>query len=61
MAAIEEHATRDFTLLTLDTCRGDAAERLYAGAGWQRVGVIPHCALYPDGRPCDTVVFYEKL
>ena len=30
-------------------------------AGWQRVGVIPDYALYPDGRPCDTVVFYKKV
>jgi GNAT superfamily N-acetyltransferase len=62
MLAIEEHARRSgFTLLTLDTCRGDAAEKLYASAGWQRVGVIPEYALYPDGRFCDTVVFYKKL
>jgi GNAT superfamily N-acetyltransferase len=50
-----------FTLLTLDTVRGDPAEQLYTNAGWHRVGVIPHYALYPDGRPCDTVIFYKKL
>lgn len=50
-----------FTLLTLDTVRGDPAEQLYTNAGWQRVGIIPDYALYPDGRPCDTVVFYKKL
>jgi GNAT superfamily N-acetyltransferase len=62
MAAIEEHArAAGFTLLTLDTVRGDAGEQLYTNAGWQRVGVIPDYALYPDGRPCDTVVFYKKL
>ena len=62
MAEIEAraHAT-GFTLLTLDTVRGDPAEQLYATAGWQRVGVIPDYALYPDGRPCDTVVFYKKV
>jgi GNAT superfamily N-acetyltransferase len=60
--AIETHA-RDagFTLLTLDTVRGDSAEALYAGAGWQRAGVIPDYALSPDGLLCDTVVFYKKL
>jgi GNAT superfamily N-acetyltransferase len=62
MEAIEEHArAAGFTLLTLDTVRGDAGEQLYTHAGWHRVGVIPDYALYPDGRPCDTVVFYKKL
>lgn len=62
MAKIEERArATGFTLLTLDTVRGDPGEQLYANAGWQRVGVIPDYALYPDGRPCDTVVFYKKL
>jgi GNAT superfamily N-acetyltransferase len=62
MVAIEDDAREaGFTLLTLDTVRGDPAERLYATSGWQRVGVIPDYALYPDGRPCDTVVFYKKL
>src|SRR5437667_2421213 len=45
MQAIEERARASgFTLLTLDTKRGDAAERLYADAGWTRVGVIPNYA-----------------
>ena len=62
MAEIEERArAAGFTLLTLDTVRGDPGEELYANTGWQRVGVIPDYALYPDGRPCDTVVFYKKL
>jgi GNAT superfamily N-acetyltransferase len=49
------------TLLVLDTVTGDNAERLYARLGWQRVGVIPGYALYPDGRPCDTTVFWKAL
>ncbi|HEU5258981.1 MAG TPA: GNAT family N-acetyltransferase [Vicinamibacterales bacterium] len=62
MAEIEARArAAGFTLLTLDTVRGDAAEQLYTNAGWQRVGVIPDYALSPDGRLCDTVVFYKKL
>ncbi|HEX2831820.1 MAG TPA: GNAT family N-acetyltransferase [Thermoanaerobaculia bacterium] len=58
-----ETGARDagFTLLTLDTVRGDNAERLYERAGWTRVGVIPDYALFPDGSLCDTVVFYKKL
>lgn len=49
------------TLLVLDTVTGDAAERLYTRLGWTRVGVIPGYALYPDGRPCDTTVFWKGL
>ena len=49
------------TLLVLDTVTGDNAERLYERLGWNRVGVIPGYALYPDGRPCDTTVFWKSL
>ncbi len=49
------------TLLVLDTVTGDGAERLYTRLGWTRVGVIPGYALYPDGRPCDTTVFFKTL
>jgi GNAT superfamily N-acetyltransferase len=49
------------TLLVLDTVTGDDAERLYKRLGWTRVGVIPGYALYPDGRPCDTTVFWKAL
>jgi|SRR3990170_2231694 len=61
-----EHAEREAlaegkTLLVLDTVTGDDAERLYEQLGWTRVGVIPGYALYPDGRPCDTTVFWKAL
>ena len=49
------------TLLVLDTVTGDAAERLYSRLGWTRVGVIPGYALYPDGRLCDTTVFWKSI
>jgi ribosomal protein S18 acetylase RimI-like enzyme len=49
------------TLLVLDTVTGDDAERLYERLGWTRVGVIPGYALYPDGRPCDTTLFWKSL
>jgi hypothetical protein len=49
------------TLLVLDTVTGDGAERLYTRLGWTRVGVIPGYALYPDGRPCDTTVFWKSI
>lgn len=49
------------TLLVLDTVTGGDAERLYARHGWQRVGEIPDYALWPDGRPCRTTVFFKSL
>jgi GNAT superfamily N-acetyltransferase len=49
------------TLLVLDTVTGDDAERLYERLGFTKVGVIPGYALYPDGRPCDTTVFFKKI
>jgi GNAT superfamily N-acetyltransferase len=49
------------TLLVLDTVTGDPGERLYVRLGWNRVGVIPNYALYPDGRPCDTTVFWKAV
>ena len=62
MTAAEEAArARGRTLLVLDTALGDNAERLYMRAGWNRVGVIPGYALFPDGSPCDTVVFWKQV
>ncbi|HKD22029.1 MAG TPA: GNAT family N-acetyltransferase, partial [Rhizomicrobium sp.] len=49
------------TLLVLDTVKGGAGERLYTRLGWQRTGVIPDYALFPDGTLCDTVVFWKKV
>lgn len=49
------------TLLVLDTVTGGDAERLYARQGWERCGVIPDYALWPDGRPCATTVFFRSL
>ena len=48
------------SLLVLDTASADA-ERLYARRGWQRVGVVPGFALYPDGRPCATTFYFKAL
>ena len=59
--AEEEARAEGKTLLVLDTVTGDPAERLYERMGWNRVGVIPGYALYPDGRPCDTTVFWKSL
>jgi GNAT superfamily N-acetyltransferase len=49
------------TLLVLDAVTGGDAERLYERLGWQRVGVIPDYALFPQGGLCATTVFYRNL
>jgi GNAT superfamily N-acetyltransferase len=49
------------TLLVLDTVTGGDAERMYTREGWQRCGVIPDYALWPDGRLCATTVFFKTL
>jgi GNAT superfamily N-acetyltransferase len=49
------------TLLVLDTVTGGDAERLYMRMGWTRAGIIPNYALFPDGRFCDTTVFWKEL
>lgn len=49
------------TLLVLDTVTGSSAYRLYSRHGWQRCGEIPQYALWPDGRPCPTTVFYKRV
>ena len=62
MAAIDDVARAERkTVLVLDTVTGGDAERLYARAGWQRVGEVPHFALMPDGAPCGTTFFYKRV
>lgn len=53
-----EMIKRGLKLITLDTASDDA-ERLYERCGYQRAGVIPKFALYPDGDYCDTVYYYK--
>jgi len=61
LAAAERSAlSAGKTLLALDTASGDA-ERLYDRQGWQRCGQIPNYALWPDGTPCATTVFFKFL
>jgi GNAT superfamily N-acetyltransferase len=57
-----ERAARDAgkTVLVLDTASDDA-ERLYGRHGWRPVGEIPRYALWPDGSPCATRVFFKEL
>jgi len=49
-------------LLTLDTRTGDAAEPLYAGLGYVRVGVVPGYCIAPEGGRLDsTTIMYKQL
>jgi GNAT superfamily N-acetyltransferase len=62
MEEVEKYArAAGKTLLVLDTVTGEAGERLYTRLGWTRVGVIPDYALFPDGRPCATTVFWKRV
>ena len=62
MAAAEAEAVRcGKTVLVLDTATGSPAETVYERLGWQRAGVIPDYALYPDGRYCATTFFYKRI
>lgn len=62
MTALEETAkARGRTLLCLDTATGSPAERLYEKLGWQRLGVIPNHAMWPQGGFCDTTFFWKDL
>ena len=60
-AAEREAALEGKSLLVLDTVTGGAAERLYERLGWQRCGVIPGYALWPNGGLCATTVFFKSL
>ena len=62
LLAAAERGARDAgkTLLVLDTASDDA-ERLYARNGWQRCGIIPDYALWPDGGPCATTIYFKFL
>ena len=62
MLETERHAgTLGLLVLTLDTATGSDGEKLYRSLSWQPVGIIPRYALWPDGRFCDTTIFYKNL
>ncbi|MET3613800.1 ribosomal protein S18 acetylase RimI-like enzyme [Rhizobium aquaticum] len=62
MEAAEAAArARGRSLLVLDTATGEPAEDIYRHLGWREAGTIPGYALFPDGRPCDTSVYYKTL
>jgi GNAT superfamily N-acetyltransferase len=62
MEAVERHARAlSRTLLMLDTVTGGDAERLYQRLNWTKAAVIPNYALFPDGRWCDTTIFWKAI
>ena len=62
MAAVEDEAKkRGRWLVVLDTVPGMSGYRLYQRAGWTQSGIIPNYALMPDGKLCDTAVFWKRL
>ncbi len=62
VAAVEAEAVKQGrTLLVLDTATGSEAEAIYPRFGWQRVGVIPDYALWPQGGYCSTTLFYKQV
>ncbi len=60
-AAEEAARAAGKTLLVLDTVTGTDASRLYVRQGWERCGEIPNYALWPDGRPCPTTIYFKSL
>ena len=61
MGSLETEARRrNLSLLTLDTA-GAEAERLFRRLGYTEAGVIPRYAMWPDGRFCDTTIFWKAL
>jgi GNAT superfamily N-acetyltransferase len=62
MTAVEDAARQHGRwLLVLDTVPGENGYRLYRRAGWTESGIIPNYALFPDGRLCDTAMFWKRL
>ncbi|MGV1790143.1 GNAT family N-acetyltransferase [Rhizobium sp. A37_96] len=62
MEAAEREAARiGKTLLVLDTATGSDAEAIYPRLGWQRVGIVPDYAMWPEGGLCDTTFFYKRI
>lgn len=60
-AAEREAARAGKTLLVLDTATGSDAEAIYPRLGWQRVGIVPDYAMWPEGGLCGTTFFYKRI
>lgn len=60
-AAERQAASRGKSILVLDTATGSDAEAIYPRLGWERVGVIPDYALWPQGGFCASTFFYKRI
>jgi GNAT superfamily N-acetyltransferase len=61
MEAVDAEARRrGLRVLVLDTATGSPAEALYQGTGWQKVGVVPDYAMWPDGGFCGTTFYWKN-
>ncbi|WFR95416.1 GNAT family N-acetyltransferase [Rhizobium tumorigenes] len=60
-AAEQEAARHGKSLLVLDTATGSAAEAIYPRLGWNRVGIIPDYAAWPQGGLGDVTLFYKRI
>lgn len=60
-AAERASARHGRTLLVLDTATGSDAEAIYPRLGWERAGVIPDYAMWPEGGLCATTLFYKRV
>jgi GNAT superfamily N-acetyltransferase len=62
MEGIEREAARHGKhLLVLDTATGSDAEAIYPRLGWEKAGVIPDYAMWPEGGYCATTLFYKRI
>lgn len=62
MACVEQEAARHGrTLLVLDTATGSEAEAIYPRFGWEKAGIIPDYALWPQGGFCGSTFFYKRI
>ena len=62
MLHVEQQASGlGLSLLTLDTVTASPAEQLYVSLDWQRAGIIPRYAKWPDGRFCDATVLFKEI
>jgi ribosomal protein S18 acetylase RimI-like enzyme len=61
MEAVDAEARRrGLQVLVLDTATGSPAEALYRDTGWQKVGVVPDYAMWPDGGFCGTTFYWKN-
>ncbi len=61
LAAENEAARLNRSLLLLDTVLGGPAERLYRRLEWQEIGIVPRHFIDPYGNPKSSIYFMKFL